>query len=446
VNINAGEGTGDVSIAAAGNVNTSDGGVISGSSLDVTSTGGSIGSGENPLNMDVNHVDASGQDVTLTNDKDLEIGTIHASGDGQEADSRGDVSMNVNGNVTESDSGSGIYGDKLTATINGNFGNTGSVIDTNVNTVDITAGNIGIDNHSEKLGVENMTADDVNIEADGDIVGAGDNDTHINANSLTTHSQGTTGKADESDTTLTVNVTGDVKQTAEYGVINTKGIGNKHEDPQDQGNQDKGSSSNNPSDTIDGSGGNKVPVPETVEQQLIFATARGKTKKVTLKWTKVDGATSYVIYMAKGKKFRNAKAVMTVGADTLKAVIGKLKKNKAYNFTVVAMMGDTAIGTSPVVYGISGKSFKGKTEAKKIRNVKKKLTVRVNKKKKIKGKVIAKGSRLLKYTKALRFIAEDPTIVKVTKKGVVKGLKKGTTKVYVLTVNGLRKVVKVTVK
>ena len=128
-------------------------------------------------------------------------------------------------------------------------------------------------------------------------------------------------------------------------------------------------------------------------------------------------------------------------------LVKKLKKNKVYNFTVTALFNNTDIGTSPVVYSIAGKAFKGKTEAKKVTVKKRKLTVKVNKAKKIKKvNVKAKGGKLLKYAKKVRYISADPAIATVTAKGKVKGLAAGTTKIWLLAVNGVRKAVKVTVK
>ena len=95
---------------------------------------------------------------------------------------------------------------------------------------------------------------------------------------------------------------------------------------------------------------------------------------------------------------------------------------------------------------MAGKAFKGKTEAKKITKVKRKLKVRKGKKVRITANVVAKGSKLLTYAKKLRYFVEDKTIAKVTSKGVVKGLKKGVTKVWLMTVNGVRKAIKVTVR
>ena len=77
---------------------------------------------------------------------------------------------------------------------------------------------------------------------------------------------------------------------------------------------------------------------------------------------------------------------------------------------------------------------------------KKKLTVRVNQKVKIKAKAVRKNGKLTKKLAKLRYEVTDSTICKVTSKGTVKGLKAGKTTVWVFTQNGIGKKVTVTVK
>ena len=159
----------------------------------------------------------------------------------------------------------------------------------------------------------------------------------------------------------------------------------------------------------------------------------------------VKDATGYAIYMANGKK-KNSKIIATVDAGTLKYLVKGLKKNRVYNFKVVALYKDQPFSESPIIYSVAGKAFKGKVEAKRIK-AKRKLKVKVRKAKKIKATVISKGGKkLLRHAKKLRYFVEDPTIAKVSRNGKVKGLKKGTTKVWLLTVNGVRRAVRVTVK
>ena len=445
VNIDAGAGSGDVSIAAQGDVSTAQEGSILADRLSVNSTGGSAGGAGAPLNLSVNRADVSAQNVTLTNDRNLEIGTIHASGSGQGPDGRGDVSLAVEGSVTQA-SGAGIYGGSLSANVLGDFGTADRQIDINAQTADITASNIGISNHSGSLGVRNLTGSDVTVTADGDIVGSGEGK-HITADSLTTRSEGTTGKASESDTQLDVDVKGNVSQSSEYGLLNTAGTGSSNTIPQDQGDQPGGSSSDNPIHSSSGDQtGNIVPVPASDDTagQNLFATARGKKGKVKLSWTEVKGATGYVVYMATGNK-KNYKVVATTGAGTLNTVIRKLKKNGIYNFRIVALKGQAQLAESPVIYSVAGKSAKGgRSEARSIK-VKKKLTIKLGRKKKILAKVRRKAARLLKYVKDLRYFVEDPAVVSVNAKGKVKALKKGTTRIWLLTVNGIWKAVTITV-
>jgi hypothetical protein len=98
-----------------------------------------------------------------------------------------------------------------------------------------------------------------------------------------------------------------------------------------------------------------------------------------------------------------------------------------------------------VVYSVAGKAAQGgRSEAKSIK-VKKYLKIKLGRKKKIQAKVRKKAAKLLKYVKELRYFVENPAIVSVSRKGKVKALKKGTTRIWLLTVNGIWKAVTITV-
>ena len=119
----------------------------------------------------MDEISVSAQNVSLSNGKDLAVNGIHATGTGTE-NNGGDINMNVAGNVTQAAGGSGISGENLNVTADGNFGTATDPSVTNVDSANVTAANIGIDNHSEKLEVENLTGSNVYVSNDGDIVGS----------------------------------------------------------------------------------------------------------------------------------------------------------------------------------------------------------------------------------------------------------------------------------
>ena len=90
------------------------------------------------------------------------------------------------------------------------------------------------------------------------------------------------------------------------------------------------------------------------------------------------------------------------------------------------------------------------TNPKALKLTKSKFTVKVGKTAKIKAKVTLKNSKKKLLPKShgakFRYRTSDSSIATVSKSGKINGIKKGTCTIYVYTVNGLMKKVKVTVK
>ena len=76
--------------------------------------------------------------------------------------------------------------------------------------------------------------------------------------------------------------------------------------------------------------------------------------------------------------------------------------------------------------------------------------MKVGQKVKVKGKVVLKDKKKKplskKHARRLRFSVANSKVAKVSKKGKITAVGKGTTTVYVYARNGLAKAVKVTVK
>ena len=99
---------------------------------------------------------------------------------------------------------------------------------------------------------------------------------------------------------------------------------------------------------------------------------------------------------------------------------------------------------------IVGRKNKKFTNIKKIKLKKKKIVLKKGKKAKVKAKLVKvdKKKRMLSKAHApkYRYASDDPSIAKVSKKGVIKAKKRGKTIVYVYAKNGYAKKIKVTVK
>ena len=172
--------------------------------------------------------------------------------------------------------------------------------------------------------------------------------------------------------------------------------------------------------------------------------AKGKKKSVKLTWKKVSGATSYVIYGSKcGTSMKKLK---TVNAKKLSCTLKKLKKGTYYKYMVVAYKKvngiNTAIALSKSAHSTTSGGKYGNPSA--VKGVKKTVNVKVGKNKKIKAK-LKTGKKVRMHIAKFRYECSNSKIATVSKKGVIKSLKKGSCTIYVYAQNGICKKVKVKV-
>ncbi|MBQ1406686.1 MAG: leucine-rich repeat protein [Eubacterium sp.] len=202
-----------------------------------------------------------------------------------------------------------------------------------------------------------------------------------------------------------------------------------------------------------------VPEPTVTEDdpagstygKLQFKASKVTEKSIKLTWKKVSGATSYILYASPcGNNFKYQKlATLKKTSTTVKKIAGaKLKKGKYYRFLLVAIDAkNNVLSTSKTVHaattgGKVGNAKKVTTKAKKN-----KVTVKFKKKFKLAAKAVAASKKLkVKKHRALMYETSNAAIATVTKKGVIKGVKKGKCKVYAYAQNGVCAVITVTVK
>ena len=195
--------------------------------------------------------------------------------------------------------------------------------------------------------------------------------------------------------------------------------------------------------------GDEAPAGSLYNLLQLRATKATKNS-LTLKWTKVKGATGYIIYGSpcggKYKKFKSVKGSKT--SLTLK----KLKKGKYYKYFVVATTkyeGATkVIATSKTIHFATKGGKVGNYKAVKLTNVKKnKVSVKKGKTFKIKAKSIVQSKKLkVKKHRTLRYESTNSKVAKVDKNGKITAKKKGTCFVYVYDQSGNFAKIKVTVK
>jgi len=177
-------------------------------------------------------------------------------------------------------------------------------------------------------------------------------------------------------------------------------------------------------------------------------SASGKTMK--LNWTKVRGATKYVIYRSRcnnGNELRTPKKLRTVKASSRSAVMKDCEYWKIYKFKVAAYKGRKQLCISKTVHCFLGVySNYGKT--KSISWSKKALTLKQGKAKKIKVKImISKGRRFMDdHAARIRYISMNRNIASVSSKGTIKAKLPGTCTVYAFGADGIWAKLRVTVK
>ncbi|MBQ9062169.1 MAG: Ig-like domain-containing protein [Eubacterium sp.] len=181
-----------------------------------------------------------------------------------------------------------------------------------------------------------------------------------------------------------------------------------------------------------------------------------KTKKNALKvqWNKVSGAAGYIVYANKCGKSNQYVKIAELGSGSAtsynltKINSNKLSKNTYYKILVAAYKnsstGKRVIATAKTIHVATSGGKNGNPT--KLTVNKKKVSVKVKKKFKLTVKQTGKSGTKIKKHRAVMFESSDPKIATVTKKGVIKGIKKGKCYIYVYAQNGLSKKVKVTVR
>ena len=178
----------------------------------------------------------------------------------------------------------------------------------------------------------------------------------------------------------------------------------------------------------------------TVPVELVKAETSG-SHAVQLTWTKVQGATKYVVYGTRcGKKFIKLATVKGEKSYTVKKTRGKkLLAHSSYKFYVVA---HTANGTfkSKNIHFITGKT-KGKyANAKSIAVQPTSKTVKPGKTTtlKVTTKIYKNKKHINKsHGAATRFVSDNPTVASVNAKGIVTAKNEGKATIYVQDIGGL---------
>ena len=185
----------------------------------------------------------------------------------------------------------------------------------------------------------------------------------------------------------------------------------------------------------------------------IKATSKGN--KVTASWGNVDEADCYVIYAAYcGEK--KIKKLRTVGANTHQIDITTLhgkkfntKKNLKYCvFAYKVVNGKKIELARSIMAHAPGSKNSKRTNVKAIKVKKASFTLKKGKKARIKAKLVLqkKSRKPLKHEVKFRYASSNKKVARVSKKGTITAVGKGSCSIYVYAVNGCAKKIIVAVK
>ena len=200
------------------------------------------------------------------------------------------------------------------------------------------------------------------------------------------------------------------------------------------------------------------PTPAKISgTPLTQMTAKGKTG-MTIAWEKTKGANGYDIFFSRcnhDDKKLPTKIVATVNGNNVSSWTATgLKAGVTYKACVKAyvMKGGKKqyVKSSPLMHAYTAGASKKHCNAKSVKVNKTNVSIKKGKTFKLKAKVkkLKKGKTLMPkcHVAKVRYLSTDTSIATVSKKGKIKGVKKGTCYVYAYAHNGVFKKVKVTVK
>lgn len=176
---------------------------------------------------------------------------------------------------------------------------------------------------------------------------------------------------------------------------------------------------------------------------LIAKVSTSKTSQI-IRWNSVKSADGYYIYGAKANG--KYKCLRTVSKKVLRWKRTGLKKGTPYRYYVEAykLIDGKRVSLSKSLPAYS--TTKGGKYGNPVKLQTKRSLVSVKSGKKIKLNVKAAGKKMNKASKKVRYISANPSIARVSKKGIVTGGRRGTCYVYCVAWNGLSKKIKVRVK
>lgn len=187
-----------------------------------------------------------------------------------------------------------------------------------------------------------------------------------------------------------------------------------------------------------------------------FARIQARVSQITqnnvkLVWNKIKGADGYLVYGNRcntKKIIHEYKLLKTITNKNKKSYIRrKCKKGSYYKFIVRAYKNidgkKVTIAVSKTIHVVTNGGKNG--NAKAVRANKSKLSLKQGKTFRLKAKEV-KQKKKLRYHREVCYESSNAKVASVTRKGMVKGKKKGKCTIFAYAQNGIYKKVNVTVK
>ena len=200
------------------------------------------------------------------------------------------------------------------------------------------------------------------------------------------------------------------------------------------------------------------PEPAKTNATINLKSVTQKNNKVQVSWTKVNEADGYDVYInyCGSKETEAAKTIKdnsTTSASFDKIEDKKINHKKSFRVRVYAykmVNGKKIIIAKTITAHLAGTKSVKYTNPKALKLTKSAYQIKVKKTAQIEAKVtLENSSKMLlpeSHAAKLRYKSSNTKIATVNKNGKITGKSKGTCYIYVYTVNGLMKKVKVTVK
>ena len=177
-----------------------------------------------------------------------------------------------------------------------------------------------------------------------------------------------------------------------------------------------------------------------------FLQARGVAKSRTsiqITWKKVKGAKKYIIYgnrCGPGKKY---KKLDTLGKSKTSWTKKKLKKGTYYKVIVAAVSGKKVLAVSRTIHVATNGGRNGNPVSVSLSR--QKVVLAVGKKRTVKA-VVKPGKLPVLTHRKVAWESDDAGVAKVSSKGKITGVGKGTCHIYAYAQNGICACVEVTVE